>query len=386
MSNIGPRKAQNGTKPYRFDVCWDDSSDNANWDGFVESCADGHHEQTSLWGKVRSQFGWQVIRLIVRDGTRIVAGVQLMTRSAGRLGKIGYVTYGPVFGEQDPELFTLVIRELQSQAKVIGHRCLVLGLPYEGHALPPVLKEAGFFPKPTHFPPSFLEATCVIDLTRSEEEILSRMRPNTRRNIRFSAKQGIRVIEGSAADLSTFRRLMVSLCERRHTTANPPQADFFPQLWQEFQPKGWIKLFLAMKGDEAVSAALAFPFGEYVRVWKVGWSGEFSQQKPNEALWWAAIQWAKKNSYRYLDFVEVDAAFARARSGGGSVEAGPMNVTSFKLGFGGEIKLLPGAYFYFPNLVVRTALRCGLMRVLSTPFFANLTKSAVTHTLGRFSK
>lgn len=356
-------------------VCWEETSTSADWDAFVESSADGHHEQTSLWGRVRSRQGWQIERLIVRDGSVIVAGAQLMIRSLGCVGKYGYVTYGPIFGREDPELTKLVLKELQSHANFFGIRFLVVGLPYEAHKLTTPLLRAGFIRKPTKFPPNFIEATCVIDLRKSLDEILSRMRPHTRRNIRFATKRGIRVVEGTAQDLTAFRRLMVSLCERRGTIPNPPQSDFFDHLWEEFHQKGWIKLLIAMKENEPVAGALAFPFGDYLRVWKVGWSGLHGRLQPNEALWWEAIQWAKAHSFRYFDFVEIDIETARTLAAGGQKEKGPMNVTSFKLGFGGEVKVLPGAYCYAPNFAIRSALRWGLMPLLAQPALVNVGKS-----------
>lgn len=354
---------------------WGAGPTSADWDAFVESCPNGHHEQTSLWGQVRSRFGWQILRLVVREESRIVAGVQMMIRSLGRLGRVGYVTYGPIFGVQNPDLRALVIRELRLRAKSLGLICLVLGLPYDAESLAPQLVQAEFFRKAPKMPPKFLAATYLIDLTNNPEEILGRMRPHTRRNIRLAARKGIRVVEGSASDVGTFRRLMDSLCDRRQTAPNPPQPDFFCRLWEGFHPRGWIRLFLAFHGEEAVSGALAFPFGEYVRVWKVGWSGRFGQDKPNEALWWAAIQWAQRNAFRYFDFVGIDAEYARARITEKGEVPRTMNEDSFKLGFGGDVKLLPGAYCYSPNPIIRTALRCGLPRLLATPAFVKAARS-----------
>ncbi len=72
----------------------DQSRDDA-WDEFVESLPDGHHEQTSLWGQVRAQNGWDISRVLVREKAAIVAGAQMQIRPFKRFGKMAYVTYGP---------------------------------------------------------------------------------------------------------------------------------------------------------------------------------------------------------------------------------------------------------------------------------------------------
>jgi lipid II:glycine glycyltransferase (peptidoglycan interpeptide bridge formation enzyme) len=74
--------------------CQDQRHDDA-WDEFVESLPVGHHEQTSLWGQIRNQNGWEVRRIIIRENEKIVTGTQMQIRSLGRFGKLAYVTYGP---------------------------------------------------------------------------------------------------------------------------------------------------------------------------------------------------------------------------------------------------------------------------------------------------
>jgi lipid II:glycine glycyltransferase (peptidoglycan interpeptide bridge formation enzyme) len=112
-----------------------------------------------------------------------------------------------------------------------------------------------------------------------------------------------------------------------------------------------------MHDQEPVSAAIAFPFGVWFRVWKVGWSGQHGDCRPNEALWWGMIQYARESGYRYFDFVEIDPVQARAVLDGVGSLPSPGNTTFFKLGFGGEIKVLPGAYCYFSNPLLRMTMR-----------------------------
>ena len=50
-----------------FQVDWESRDAAPDWDAFVESFPDGHHEQTSLWGQVRKRHGWNIGRIIVRS-------------------------------------------------------------------------------------------------------------------------------------------------------------------------------------------------------------------------------------------------------------------------------------------------------------------------------
>ena len=339
------------------------------WDDFVESLPDGHHEQTSRWGQVRARTGWAVARTVVREGGGIAGGFQMQTRPLGRLGRLAYVTYGPCRKSPDPILGNAMIAGLKQQALRLGARFLVVGLPYDGQDLASGLVAAGFQRKPSRFPPHFLEATSVINLSREPEAIFSAMHRSKRRNVRCGLKRGIRVVESAGAGLMEFHRLMVALCQRRNTTPNPAKAEFFTELWKRFQPKGWVRLFLAMHGPEPVSAALAFTFGGWFRVWKVGWSGRHATLKPNDLLWWQMILQAHRDGFRCFDLVGIDPEQAKRTACAGGSEDDHATVTSFKLGFGGECRFLPGAYYYLCNPVWRLLGRHGLGRWLESPLF-----------------
>ncbi len=362
-----------GNRSIQVNWSWD-ALDPA-WDEFVCKAPGGHHEQTALWGDVRSRYGWKVGRLVLTESSQIVAGAQVMVRRIGRFAKWAYVTYGPCFLQPDPRLVELVLKELKRLTRTLGATFLVLGLPYESLCAEPQLRAAGFLRKPQRFPPQFLEATVAIDLTQDSEMILGKMRPSTRRNIRHAAKKGLEVVQGDGKDIPTFHRLMVSLCERRKTSPNPAELGFFQLLWNNLAPKGWVKVFLTLREKEPISAGLAFAFNDWFRVWKVGWSGEHGELKPNEALWWHMIQHSQQAGISNFDFVSIDPNPARAILEGRAVDSIIDSVTSFKLGFGGQVKLLPGAFLHFPNPLLCTAARMGLVNWVSSSMATRFGRS-----------
>jgi lipid II:glycine glycyltransferase (peptidoglycan interpeptide bridge formation enzyme) len=349
-----------------FEVCWNDEPNDPAWDDFVVSVPDGHHEQTSLWGQVRARYGWEIARYTLKENGRIVAGAQAQVRTIGRFGKVAYLTYAPCIGSEEELVVEVCLKELKKFFSGLGVMLAVVGLPYHAHGLVQPLERSGFFRKPNRLHPHFMEATLVLDLSKQPEEILAEMRMSTRKHVRNALRKGITVVEGEVRDIDMFYELMLSLCERRKTTPSPSQADFFHHLWKNFSPKGWMKLFIARNGQEPVSATIAFPFGDWFRVWKIGWNGQYGNFRPNEALWWAMIQYARNNGYRYFDFVDIDPVQARAALNGKDPLPSSANTTFFKLGFGGEIKLLPAAYCYFLNPALRLVMQCGLGRFLDS--------------------
>jgi lipid II:glycine glycyltransferase (peptidoglycan interpeptide bridge formation enzyme) len=208
--------------------------------------------------------------------------------------------------------------------------------------------------------------------------MLSAMHRSKRKDIRQALKRGITVVEQGGEGLKEFHKLMLTLCKRRNTTPNPAKLEFFVKLWERFRPKGWIRLFFAMHGSEPVSASLAFSFGGWFRAWKIGWSGQHGNLKPNEALLWQMILWARQNGYRVFDFVEINPREARRMAAAEPDENTFQTTTAFKLGFGAESLFLPGAYYYVFNPMLRRLSRLGVGRWLDSPAILKVASPFLT--------
>jgi lipid II:glycine glycyltransferase (peptidoglycan interpeptide bridge formation enzyme) len=349
-----------------------------DWDNYLSTCPGGHHEQSSLWGEVKSHYGWKPVRIIFNKGKRIIGGAQILTRSLGRWGKIGYVSRGPSGISDDPELTDLILRQLDSTSAKEKLAYLAVVLPYNGQGFEPGLNRLGFRRKPDVLPPGeVMTATLLLDLSPDVDSLMAGMRMSTRQNVRRAVKRGVTVREGGAHDVETFRELMWALCKRRGISPSPHQKGFFERLWNAFHPAGYVRLFMAELDGRVVSAGLTFPFGDTVRIWKIGWAGDQAKSSPNELLYWEAIRWSKLNGYRFFDFVSIENSLARTLKTGDPVDwssiKGPSN---FKLGFGGNPTLLPDPYYRFYHPILRAFGRAGGSRLVES--------RAVERYLGRF--
>jgi lipid II:glycine glycyltransferase (peptidoglycan interpeptide bridge formation enzyme) len=126
-------------------------------------------------------------------------------------------------------------------------------------------------------------------------------------------------------------------------------------VWRVFEPRGCIKLFIAELDGHPIAALLALTVGNTVTYWRGAWAGEHGALHPNEALHWNAILWAKQRGFRWydLDGIEVTQAKGLARELPG--EKLCRADTSFKLGFGGDYRVSPGASEYIANPALRWA-------------------------------
>jgi lipid II:glycine glycyltransferase (peptidoglycan interpeptide bridge formation enzyme) len=110
--------------------------------------------------------------------------------------------------------------------------------------------------------------------------------------------------------------------------------------------------------DQFVSAQLAVPFGDTVINKLSVWSGECGNRRPNEALQWETIQWAKRQGFRYYDFEGIKPSVIEAIQNNDPLPASlKQSVTSYKLGFGGQATLFSEANVYLYNPIYRWAYR-----------------------------
>jgi lipid II:glycine glycyltransferase (peptidoglycan interpeptide bridge formation enzyme) len=339
------------------------------WNRFVEATPGGHHVQTSHWAQVKSYQGWRALNLIATRDNLIVGGAQILIRRLPLIGRVGYIHRGPLLASRAPGLTPLLIAKLKEVARQHSIQCLIVHPPVNGEALDQGLHDSGF--RLTGMRTASL-ATVVLDLGPDEDSLLSGMKPKTRYNVQLSQRKGIRVREGAAADLPIFQKMLEQTAVRQNFSPN--SASHLANMCRILTPAGQFKLFIAEFEGRAVSGLLAVPFRDTVIYKRGAWSGQHGNRRPNEALHWAAIRWAKSKGFRYYDFDGI-----QARTAKGIVNGEPLpdsmlhSVTRFKLGFGGRVVLLPGSYSY----ICHPLLRWGYQRT-----FPLIAKSRVlTRTL-----
>jgi peptidoglycan pentaglycine glycine transferase (the first glycine) len=324
-----------------------------DWDAFLTSVPGGHHVQTSLWGQVKSILGWRTIRIVATHQGKIMAGAQLLMRPMPFIGTAAYLTKGPVCALEDIGLAELIIAEICQVSRARRVQLLAIQPPDNGKAMVKLLSSRGFHLSSLELAPT---ATILIDLTPDLKDILAQMKRQTRQNIRRGEKQGISVHEGTQGDLHDFYEMYEATSQRQDFPVYPEE--YYARMWQVFEPYGYIKLLLAKYGTEVISALLLVQFGDRVIAKILGWSGLHSDRRPNEALFWASIQWAKSHGYLCYDFEGINPIGAKAVLNGESLpESLRHSPDFFKHGFGGQVVLYPEAYDRVSNPILRWVYR-----------------------------
>jgi lipid II:glycine glycyltransferase (peptidoglycan interpeptide bridge formation enzyme) len=118
---------------------------------------------------------------------------------------------------------------------------------------------------------------------------------------------------------------------------------------------------------EPISAMITTTFGKTIYTKSIGWSGHHSHLKPNHALYWAALMWAKSRKFEYCDLDGIDTGIARLITAGKTLSNEQMaNPTFFKSGFGGDIYFYPETYTFIYRKFVRLVYKSCLSKLFSS--------------------
>jgi lipid II:glycine glycyltransferase (peptidoglycan interpeptide bridge formation enzyme) len=320
-----------------------------DWDAFVSSLSCGHYVQTSQWSQVKGILGYHVKRIIIcRDG-RIVAGGQLLIRQFAPFISLAYLPKGPLFSVWDPFYAEAIVDGLKRVSQNNHFLLLAVQPANEPSELKSLLTSHGFLPSWLELAPT---ATILLDLKPELGEIMAEMKRQTRQNIHRSENEEMIVREGTEADLPTFYQLHLVTSQRQKFTPYPEK--YFAQMWRVFSTKGLISLILAEYQGAPVSALLLVSFRDTVIAKNLGWSGQYAERRPNDAVFWGSIQWAKNNGYHYFDFEGIDRQGAELLLCGFPLPAELKHSPDFfKLGYGGKVTLMPQSCYFAPNSIMR---------------------------------
>ncbi len=348
------------------------------WNQLIEKLPNPHFLQTYEWGQVKAKYGWIPYYAVWTDDGKwkvesnpqslstfhspVVAAALILKRQilsrgfAARLSVL-YAPKGPLMDWNNEPLRTRVLNDLQAFARKQGAIFLKLdpdvvlgrGVPHSeedvtensGQAVMSDLKRRGWVYSSDQIQ---FRNSVLVDLTTSEDEILMRMKPKTRYNVRLAGKKGVTVRVGTENDLPLLYKMYAETSVRDGFVIR--NEEYYMTVWKLFmqtavsgQPSA-VPLIAEVDG-EPVAAIFLFMFagrGYYV----YGMSRNAHREKmPTYLLQWEAMRHAKTNGCTAYDLWGAPEVFDESDSMWG--------VYRFKEGLGGEVVRTLGAYDFAPN-------------------------------------
>lgn len=298
-------------------------SDGKIWDDFVTQNSPGSLFQSFKWGEVQQKLGLNLMRLGVFSGKELVGLAQIVTFVAKR-GKFLHIRHGPIlkpvkgtiYEKRLAFLFAYLINLAKKQ------KCLFLRISpqIENSAENNYLyKKLGFQSAPIQALDG--ELCWVLDLDKTEAELLAGMRKTTRYLIRQAEKTGV-VVE-QTENIRQFQRLYTQTYLRH---AFVPYHGVEEE-YQIFAKANQAVSLVATHHGQPLAAAIILFFANQA-IYHHGASVP-TKIPASYLLQWYAIREAKKRGKKLYNFWGIAPSDSPRHPWSG--------ISLFKRGFGGRV-------------------------------------------------
>jgi lipid II:glycine glycyltransferase (peptidoglycan interpeptide bridge formation enzyme) len=172
------------------------------------------------------------------------------------------------------------------------------------------------------------QKTLLLDLSKSEEELLAQMHQKTRYNIHLAEKKGVKVSEGAMVkeeQFPIFYDLLIDTYRRKQKSLHP--REYYQKLFHDHLSQ----IYFAEHEGKFLCVNMVIFYGDTVTYLHGGSSQEDKNIMAPQLLQWEQIKKAKALGYKYYDFWGID-------------EIKWPGVTRFKKGFGGFEVYYSGAW------------------------------------------
>lgn len=297
------------------------------WEKLLNRFPDANFLQSWTWGEFHEHLGHPVYRVHAAHGM-----FQAIVEPAKRARYLT-VPGGPLVHSWNRASLTPIILELKRIAQ--NEHCSFIRIRpqvLDSDASRFTLSAFRFRRSPMHL---HAEVTRVLDLTKSNDQLLSEMRKSTRYEIRRVQKMGIHVEQSDDERLiDRFVKLQEETARREHFV--PFSKEYLLEQFRAFKQDNAVQLFFVREGsdpsqkDRILSMAFVI-FYRAEAVYHYAASNAESRSFPAaHAIQWAIIHEAKKRGYTtYNLWGDVpDDQLGTHRFSGPSL---------FKRGFGGEL-------------------------------------------------
>jgi len=297
----------------------------AEWNQFLQSHPSAHVLQTGEWGELKSAFGWDAARIVSGE-----AGIQILFRRLPLGFTIAYAPK-PVSSDQLSVISGDFWREIDSVCR--KHRVIFLKIePDFWEDQKPETWNLKLETSPHNIQPP---RTIVVDIRRTEDEILSRMKQKTRYNIRLAEKKGVTVRAWD--DIESFHKMMLVTGGRDGFGVH--SLEYYRRAYELLHPGGLGEILLAEYEGKPLAALFVARNGNRAYYLYGASTDEERNRMPTYLLQWEAMKWAKARGCEEYDLWGVpDEDEATLESNFESRHDGLWGVYRFKRGFGGTLK------------------------------------------------
>ncbi|QQG43710.1 MAG: peptidoglycan bridge formation glycyltransferase FemA/FemB family protein [Candidatus Daviesbacteria bacterium] len=249
-----------------------------------------HVMQSWQWGEFRKSLGTKILKYGLYNKNQLKTAFQITFHKIPLLNQyVGYLPKGPM-----PD------KNLAQALKKIGqeNNCAFIKiepnieLPATTYYLPSDFHKS---PKPL-----FTKYNFVLDLTKSEAELLQNLHPKTRYNIKVAQKHGVKVEERFDDEaLDIYLRLYFETTKRQNYHGHTPT--YHQAVWAKLKKEKMARFLIAFYQNEPLTAWMLINFQDTLYYPYGGSSKAHPEVMANNLVAWKAILLGKRLKLKNFD-------------------------------------------------------------------------------------
>lgn len=254
-----------------------------------------HVIQSWEWGEFRKQTGVEVVRLGEFEGNKLKSAYQFTIHSVPHLNqKIGYLPKGPM-----PTKIMINGLALIAKQKNIAYIKLEPDVETDEKSKSKVegLKNLGLVRAKKSL---FTKYNFVLDISKSEEDLLAKMHPKTRYNIRLAQKKGVEVYDSvKDTDFEIYLKLYFETTKRQKYFGHTQK--YHRLVWETLKKSDMARLMIAKYQKEPLAAWMLLSFKDALYYPYGGSSDLHRDVMASNLVAWEAIRLGKKLGLKSFD-------------------------------------------------------------------------------------
>ena len=301
-------------------------TDKEEWEGFITSHPEANFLQSWNYANCYKNLGNKIFTIAIYKKNKLHAAAFILKEKAKR-GTYLSIAGGPILDYTDQPLFNYLTKQLRQLAK--QEKALFIRIrpnTINNQTIQKCLKTSGWIPSPVNLE---AELTLMIDLTKTQDQLIKEMKKNTRYEIRRAPKFNITTtVSTRLTDLEQFCNLQEELGKKQGFT--PFSTKLLIQQFKELSKDNQVALINAYQ-DKTLLASAYIIFYNQKAAYHYGISTHANHRLPGSyAVQQRVIEEAQKRGIKQYNLW------------GGLVPEGfegehrYKGVDHFKRGFGGE--------------------------------------------------
>ena len=234
-----------------------DATSRDEWDGFIKSHSEANFLQSWDFYEFHLKRGKKIVRRLAYDGDKIVGAYAGVVETAKR-GKYMAIAGGPILDWANKKLVHEVFDDIRKQGSEAG--CVFVRVRPQLELSAKSLKlmtELGLKKAPMYLS---VEFAGVLNLEKTEEEILAGASQGFRRKLRKAGKNDIEITaETSDEAINEFCRLEKLHAERQKYVAF--SGEFLKKQFEAFRESGEVLIYTARKDGETLAQNFMIFYG-----------------------------------------------------------------------------------------------------------------------------